>query len=824
MIRQNVLVLGFYDRHNLGDELYKIVIPKVISQFSSSKYAFSFKCTDDIQEVPPHTDIIVCGGGDIINSYFMEKVKLLIAGFRGAVYAVSVGIPFDENVKYLHMFDHIFVRSTTDRDIAVTEVGSHNVTYIPDFGFQLKPAINYRSFQACINRVLNNNIGLPLTNIGIFPATPYMKVYPDLLGQLVKLCVSLLAFNSSVRLNFYPFNTSTNTDESDFIFINAIIGGLSASNRNRCVIHTLTNPLDMLSNMKRMNFNICMRFHSIVFSIINNTAFIPVFNTKKISNILKDVGYPHGYMVNIDSIPMSTVADAIMQKACMFMGGLEQINFDEPSIGDTRGEGITNVFTFVPKLQEVLAQKHLPTLNEVIDTLRITFINYFGTDYLNTMLDVTGPLPLHDHDPLEVASIICYSVTKQLDNPCVWGLKDNLSHDDFNLFEAIKYIYQDYLVKNALQDGEHYYTQQAIHDVLFDLDPYVDNNFSCVHRAGWGFVVNELAQYDAGQYRRQGTILVDTFVDRTFHWGFATLKAAKKIPYKRPWIGFIHHTFDTTHSSYNCVELFKNPLFIESLAECKCLITLSEYLANQIRTTLQILQIHVPVQVIYHPTEIPEVKFTFEKFLASTNRKVVQIGAWLRKPYSIYELGLELDNPLHIHKYALRGRDMQLYFCPTDFFEKFTSTFLIPSDKPYLCDGSTLNTTSINKYLQGMYNTLVKNNNSVHVISRLTNEEYDDLLAQNIVFLDLVDCSAVNTVIECMARNTPLIINRHPAVAELLGVDYPGFYDTLGEALRYLHDEQKLRECYEYMLHLDKTPLYIDTFKQQFIDLIKKFI
>ena len=62
---------------------------------------------------------------------------------------------------------------------------------------------------------------------------------------------------------------------------------------------------------------------------------------------------------------------------------------------------------------------------------------------------------------------------------------------------------------------------------------------------------------------------------------------------------------------------------------------------------------------------------------------------------------------------------------------------------------------------------------SVEVMEHLSDSAYDELLSDIVVFLNLIDASAVNTVIECIVRNTPLIINRLPAIVEILGEDYP---------------------------------------------------
>ena len=56
---------------------------------------------------------------------------------------------------------------------------------------------------------------------------------------------------------------------------------------------------------------------------------------------------------------------------------------------------------------------------------------------------------------------------------------------------------------------------------------------------------------------------------------------------------------------------------------------------------------------------------------------------------------------------------------------------------------------------------------------RVTAHRYDCLLPENVMAIELFDASANNVVVECIARNTPIIVNRHPAVVEYLTADYP---------------------------------------------------
>src|SRR6476659_6251217 len=81
-----------------------------------------------------------------------------------------------------------------------------------------------------------------------------------------------------------------------------------------------------------------------------------------------------------------------------------------------------------------------------------------------------------------------------------------------------------------------------------------------MHRSGWPYVMLHLSklQNDDG-------VFCDTYVDRTFLWN----EGSMYIPYTKHWIGFIHHTFDTSFSRFNNVELLRNNDFLRSLPACK---------------------------------------------------------------------------------------------------------------------------------------------------------------------------------------------------------------------------------------------------------------
>ena len=123
-----------------------------------------------------------------------------------------------------------------------------------------------------------------------------------------------------------------------------------------------------------------------------------------------------------------------------------------------------------------------------------------------------------------------------------------------------------------------------------------------------------------------------------------------------------------------------------------------------------------------------------------------------------------------------------------------------------------------NKYIAGLYHAIKRKEKSVHIIEQLTDNEYDKLLSENVVMIYLQDVSACNTLIECIVRDTPILINQHPAVVEYLGEDYPFYYKSVEEAQSKLDDPLLIMQTYIYLLSLNKSDLTIDYFMHNFIN------
>lgn len=446
------------------------------------------------------------------------------------------------------------------------------------------------------------------------------------------------------------------------------------------------------------------------------------------------------------------------------------------------------------------------------------------------------------HSAEAVAGTVLHTITGSVKNKYTYGFVDNIKSEQHDMHSMVNWIFNDW-----------WHTKPSGITLLQSADEYAG-----VHRSGWHYVVSMMQSLVS----RNG-ILCDAYVDGTFLWNKATYLTQGVIPFRKPWIGFIHHTPSGGDNNLN--KLFKEDAFQLSLRQCKGLITLSNYTKTWIQNNAH----GIKVFTLTHPTEIPSVHFDILNF--ASNPRVVQIGAWLRDSYAIYRLRMQWA------KNVLIGPGMTNYKHPTRLQLRdgskcipgicnvhMKNCHVYPSDickcgkdageyndcgicRPNICRQNYGNlNVCIQHLLHWLWNVAkhfgyipeiitiieddigckcgqsdpdslsvlndVLNSNymSVKEIGALNNMEYDILLSQAVVFLHLSDASAVNTIIECVMRNTPIIINKLPAVVEYLGDGYPLYYDNFTQIEKFtLADISKANT---YMMNMDKQAFYIDTF------------
>jgi hypothetical protein len=303
------------------------------------------------------------------------------------------------------------------------------------------------------------------------------------------------------------------------------------------------------------------------------------------------------------------------------------------------------------------------------------------------------------------------------------------------------------------------------------------------HRSGWGYALDALRPL----HHRRG-LLFDGFLEHNFAWRYRTegprsneeLNTLRQtgwwferqassqelglIPYRRPWVGFFHNPPAMPpgfHDVATPQAILDRPLWKESISYCQGLFTLSEYLATWLRR-----ETGLPVVALTAPSERPELVFDPERFRANRQPKILQVGWWLRRLTSIYRLPV-------LHHY----RKVWLVTLPFDHArEHFLTLMDLEGGCPF-CPNT-------------------------EEVEHLSDQLYDQWLAENVVFVDLYDTSANNAVVECLARATPLLINPHPAVVEYLGPAYPLYFESLQQAADKVMDLDLVCRAHFYLKEL----------------------
>lgn len=292
-------------------------------------------------------------------------------------------------------------------------------------------------------------------------------------------------------------------------------------------------------------------------------------------------------------------------------------------------------------------------------------------------------------------------------------------------------------------------------------------NMKTTHRGGWGSVIRALE--DGALLTPSAPYTFLPVVEEIYMWDNKPLRP------KGVWCGAVHCTPRTPahRDKCNIYHLTRSREFLEDLSRCMVLFTFSEYVSQYL-----IENIPNPPKIVTltHPVVSDNIPvFNMGLYTANRNKHILQVGQQLRKMCSIFRL----DAPGFVKKWLTGEPDLS------------KCARMINTEDPRLKYDSNI------LYYTKSY------------------EEYDDLLKQNIVFIDLYDSAANNTVLECIVRNTPLIVNRTPGVVEYLGENYPLYFNELAEVPGLLSLD-KITAAHEYLRDMSKERFTMESFVKSF--------
>jgi hypothetical protein len=638
-----------------------------------------------------------------------------------------------------------------------------------------------------------------------------------------------------------------------------------------------------------------MRFHATLFSLYFSVPIIPIYTTRKIHNLLKEVKWNYSYKLplNDDLIPTTLDLHELIGKYKLLIKSDEFIKKNYYYNINSNLFSLINITTLMDiickngesdnkyiknnKVDDTINDLHLKIMDFAIQKGYTHYKDIRDKKLQNTIVSIVS---------YHLTSFAIYKNTLEhnitINSIYNYGLKEKMFNKkiEYDYKKEWKWIVNDILHKcNLIMDDSIYIdntnntnntNNNTNHlESLFNIE-YIDQiDRSGAHRSGWRYVYDNIISFN----NKENPLCLDLYVDRTFHWNKEINKIINVIPYKKPWVGFIHHTFDTTFSDYNCNTLLNCAEFIDSLSCCKGIFVLSKYLREQFIERFKKDNINVPVYSLVHPTECNVPKFNCKSFVNNKDKKVIHIGGWLRNIYFFYNLQIPKTIRVrsgffkwrndNISKVVLKGKDMNNYYPRQNFMNKLKNVFgssKIKKDSQYIskniiskhcstnidyssnsssssssssssCSSSScsyrdreldLNNDKVvgkgikNNWYNHFYNDLYNKLKSITFIEHLENEKYDHLLTENIVFINLVDASAVNTLIECIIRETPIIINKIPAVVELLGEKYPLYFGENDNIYDLLKNDSKICKAHRYLKKINKEKFYINTFIIEF--------
>jgi len=273
--RPRIYHIGYFYEDNCGDDMFRIVFRYLQrTHYPNRLCVFRNQYKSNEPGYDPERDLIVFGGGDIINPYFLSRL-----GQDSLVrHAVGVGIPFPDDTPLLRHFTTVFLRSTTD----FMRVGYDNTYYTPDLGFLLE-----RFF------VPSRSLSSPRPRLGLALTRTFFKMgfetqYIDL---VVALCMTLRKLLVHFEIYLLPFCTNPRKHrEDDRVLYSHILEFFHGEDR----IHVLSNQGEPVfhtySVVREMDMVVCSRFHAHIFCLLHRTPLISFSKNRKTVNLMNEMG------------------------------------------------------------------------------------------------------------------------------------------------------------------------------------------------------------------------------------------------------------------------------------------------------------------------------------------------------------------------------------------------------------------------------------------------------------------------------------------------------------------------------------------------------
>ena len=861
-----VLVLGYFFRHNIGDDLYVSIWDHLMNKRFKNYQAHIETVEKDPKDIatawrdahgPQLPHCIVLGGGDVLTDYFMVLLRNIVvhlaqtdaAWFDVPVHGISVAMPYNTivNTGCCDVFSSVLVRPC--KYIQNLQIRIGDVHRIQDLSVYLLPqepeviqrAIKFGRKEMSENWRSGSTLAVSLAAQTCGVGTPYYH------GILRGLADALQIFQRRFQCNimFVPFDTEGAASDDRRVIADLIRLIPPKSRGAYTMLYMADNhtPENIYKRFMQKDIRavLCMRYHAHMLAMMAMLPIASIAITQKVKSLLEE----------------SNMTPLQCNYYPTLNGRNEPFTIDVPALFRTISWAWQNTQTIIQTQAKYVCKimRELPAMDAAIlrslseprragvasfrdlafpediacDCVRAILRHYIADcseDFLATSIEAlqkgSSLREILGHvkaDASFVASLVCVYLMHDMYPSYHYGMYEKIM-DSRDLLGDIQWVIEDNANAIAAKRVNHRMNITGI--PLFSCRGLDRPSLQGLHRSGWEYVLRNVTHMHAND---DTLPILDDYLDATFNWMHDSLRALRIIPYTRKWVGFFHHTAYTGSGPNNLVSVFANPTFLESLPYCARIVTMSRILSADVSERLRDAGFgHIEVTTLTHPSEFPMHTFSMEAFLNNHKRKLVQIGCWYREPYMLYSLNIPHKD--FISKAALRGKHMSSNFPPNQYNIKITDSVtgeFVSVDVYNTATAEGINEescistmcrddTSCNAYVKNMIAELIENQKSVEVIERLTDAQYDELFVSNIVFLHMLDGSAINTLIEAILRNTPILINRLPAIVDVLGDSYPFYYNSATEAALKACSPHLIASAHDYLKQLDKSAYHVEVF------------
>jgi len=308
-----VHVCGWYGHENAGDESFKLVFDKYLSEY---KPAYSNVAPLYFKD----RKYIFGGGGSPVDRALNSKSLKRIDN-KTPLYALGVDIPVNgeqwDKFRGLN-FIETFCRSKMYAEIA-QEQGA-NVKYCPDLAFGLDPIYHCHS-DGTVSEERRWNRPRQLTdylkscnlregrqhNLGVILTKEYMED-PNIRDQLIR---ALRRYRNSWNIFFIPM--AHNFKGADK-FYNRMAAMKIGYQDEWNMLDNLKSPREILNVIGEMDVLITQRFHGAIFATIAGTPFISVTNLGKNSLYCEQEGLEHLHINAQDKDLVGKITEKMLQE------------------------------------------------------------------------------------------------------------------------------------------------------------------------------------------------------------------------------------------------------------------------------------------------------------------------------------------------------------------------------------------------------------------------------------------------------------------------------------------------------------------------------